>query len=230
MPKPYFDIQQFGEQTDIYIFGDITRYADEASQETSGHSLVQQLKKIPDAAEINLHIDSFGGNVSEGWAIYNALQSSRARVTSYADGFVASAAIYPFLAGQERIASNVSAFYFHPASQLAAGYAEDLRNAANALDQLTEIGLGAFTNAGMEEQAARDLVNSKAWYSPAAMLEKGIATSIRKTGDASGVSQSVRGLIVQQLMMPHKDETPPAEPKPKEPPAKISLMQMLCNI
>ena len=140
MPKPYFDIQQFGEQTDIYIFGDITRYADEASQETSGHSLVQQLKKIPDAAEINLHIDSFGGNISEGWAIYNALQSSRARVTSYADGFVASAAIYPFLAGQERIASNVSAFYFHPASQLAAGYAEDLRSAADALDQLTEIG------------------------------------------------------------------------------------------
>ena len=230
MPKPYFDIQQFGEQTDIYIFGDITRYADEASQETSGHSLVQQLKKIPDAAEINLHIDSFGGNVSEGWAIYNALKDSRARVTSYADGFVASTAIYPFLAGQERIASNVSAFYFHPASQLAAGYAEDLRSAADALDQLTEIGLGAFTNAGMEEQAARDLVNSKAWYSPAAMLEKGIVTSIRKTGDASGVSQSVRGLIVQQLMAPHKDVEPPAEPQPKEPPAKLSLMQMLCNI
>lgn len=225
MPKPYFDIQQFGEHTDIYIFGDITRYADEASQETSGHSLVQQLKKIPDAAEINLHIDSFGGNVSEGWAIYNALKDSRARVTSYADGFVASAAIYPFLAGQERIASNVSAFYFHPASQLAAGYAEDLRNAADALDQLTEIGLGAFTNAGMEEQAARDLVNSKSWYSPAAMLEMGIATSIRKTGDASGVSQSVRGLIVQQLMVPHKDVEPPPEP-----PAKLSLMQMLCNI
>ena len=230
MPKPYFDIQQFGEQTDIYIFGDITRYADEASQETSGYSLVQQLKKTPDAAEINLHIDSFGGNVSEGWAIYNALQSSRARVTSYADGFVASAAIYPFLAGQERIASNVSAFYFHPASQFAVGYAEDLRSAADALDQLTEIGLGAFTNAGMEEQAARDLVNSKAWYSPAAMLEMGIATSIRKTGDTSGVSQSVRGLIVQQLMVPHKDAEPPAEPQPKEPPAKPSLMQMLCNI
>lgn len=225
MPKPYFDIQQFGEQTDIYIFGDIVRYAYEDSRDTSAYSLVQQLKKNPDAAEINLHIDSFGGNVSEGWAIYNALKDSRARVTSYADGFVASAAIYPFLAGQERIASNVSAFYFHPASQLAAGYAEDLRSAADALDQLTEIGLGAFTNAGMEEQAARDLVNSKAWYSPAAMLEKGIATSIRKTGDASGVSQSVRGLIVQQLMVPPKNEQPPAEP-----PAKLSLMQMLCNI
>jgi ATP-dependent Clp protease, protease subunit len=225
MPKPYFDIQQFGEQTDIYIFGDIVRYAYEDSQDTSAYSLVQQLKKNPDAAEINLHIDSFGGNVSEGWAIYNALKDSRARVTSYADGFVASAAIYPFLAGQERIASNVSAFYFHPASQFTGGYAEDLRNAADALDQLTEIGLGAFTNAGMEEQAARDLVNSKAWYSPADMLEKGIATSIRKTGDVSGVSQSVRGLIVQQLMVPPKNGQPPAEP-----PAKRSLMQMLYNI
>lgn len=96
MPKPYFDIQQFGEQTDIYIFGDIVRYANETGQDTSAYSLVQQLKKNPDAAEINLHIDSFGGNVSEGWAIYNALKDCRARVTSYADGFVASAAIYPF--------------------------------------------------------------------------------------------------------------------------------------
>ena len=212
MPKPYFDFQQAGEQADIYIFGDIARCADENSQDTSGHSLVQQLKKIPDAAEINLHIDSFGGDVSEGWAIYNALQSSHARVTSYADGFVASAAIYPFLAGQERIASNVSAFYFHPASRFAAGYAEDLRSAADALDQLTEIGLGAFINAGMEEQAARDLVNSKAWYSPAAMLEKGIATSIQKQSNSKTAMQSVRSLIVRQMLAV---PAPPAK-KPEE--------------
>jgi hypothetical protein len=40
----------------------------------------------------------------------------------------------------------------------------------------------------------------------------------------------VRGLIVQQLMVPHKDADPPAEPQPAEPTAKPSLMQMLCNI
>lgn len=223
MPRPYFDIQQSGEQADIYIFGDITSWKTEPN-ETSAYSLVQQLQNLGNVAAINMHIDSYGGSISEGWAIYNALQTNKARVTSYADGFVASAAIYPFLAGQERIASNVSAFYFHPASNIAAGYAEDLRTAADELDQLTEIGLGAFTNTGMSEQDARELVNSKSWYAPAAMLEKGIATSIRKAEDSPGVSQSVRKLIMQQLIVP------PAKPQEPTPPVKLSLMQMLCNI
>ena len=70
-------------------------------------------------------------------------------------------AIYPFLAGTQRIANNVSAFYFHPVIGGTYGYSEDLREAADELDKLTEIGLGAFTNAGMKEQAARDIINSK---------------------------------------------------------------------
>ena len=220
MPKPYFDIQQFGEQTDVYIFGNITNFTGDGN-DTSAYSLVQQLKSMQNAAEINVHIDSYGGNVSEGWAIYNTLRDSSARVTTYADGFVASAAIYPFLAGQERIASNVSAFYFHPATNCAGGYAEDLRKAADNLDQLTEIGLGAFTNVGMAEQDARELINSKSWYSPATMLEKGIVTTIRKAENSPGVAQSAQELIVQQLL---------ALPKEPPEPAKLSLMQMLCNI
>lgn len=220
MPKPYFDIQQFGEQADIYIFGTITSFQTDET-ETSAYSLVQQIKALQNAAELNVHIDSYGGSVSEGWAIYNTLRDSKARITSYADGFVASAAIYPFMAGQERIASNLSAFYFHPATNGATGYAEDLRKAADNLDQLTEIGLGAFVNAGMAEQDARELINSKSWYSPETMLEKGIVTSIRKAESSSGVAQSAQELIVQQLL------SLPAEPPA---PAKLSLMQMLCNV
>lgn len=220
MPKPYFDIQQFGEQADIYIFGTITSFKTDET-ETSAYSLVQQIKALQNAAELNVHIDSYGGSVPEGWAIYNTLRDSKARITSYADGFVASAAIYPFMAGQERIASNLSAFYFHPATNCASGYAEDLRKAADNLDQLTEIGLGAFTNVGMAEQDARELINSKSWYSPATMLEKGIVTTIRKVENSPGVAQSAQELIVQQLL---------ALPKEPPEPAKLSLMQMLCNI
>lgn len=214
MPKPYFDLQQAGEQVDIYIFGDITNYAS-ADEDVSGYRLAQQLENVKNAAEINVHVDSYGGAVSEGWAIYNALRSQNAHITTHADGFVASAAIYPFLAGAQRIANNVSAFYFHPVIGGSYGYAEDLRTAADEIDKLTKIGMGAFTAAGMTEQAATDLLNSKTWYSPEEVLELGLATSIQKQSDPSGAIQSVRDTVIRQMLTAPKQEKPPKEPPKK---------------
>lgn len=223
MPKPYFDFQQAGEQADIYIFGDITSFP-YVESDVSAFRLARQLERSENLAEINIHVDSYGGEVSEGFAIYNAIRNKNAHVKTYADGFVASAAIYPFLAGDERVANNVSAFYFHPVIGGQYGYAEDLREAADELDKLTEIGLGAFTAAGMKEQAARDLINSKTWYAPEAVLEMGLATSIQKQGDSKTALQSVRSLIVRQMLAV---PAPPAK-KPEE--KKSTLFELFAKI
>ena len=222
MPKPYFDFQQAGEQADIYIFGDITSFPCVES-DVSAFRLARQLEQSENLAEINIHVDSYGGEVSEGFAIYNAIRNKNAHVKTYADGFVASAAIYPFLAGDERVANNVSAFYFHPVIGGQYGYAEDLREAADELDKLTEIGLGAFTAAGMKEQAARDLINSKTWYAPEAVLEMGLATSIQKQSNSKAALQSVRGLIVRQML------AVPAPPA-KKPAEKNTLFELFAKI
>lgn len=223
MPKPYFDFQQAGEQADIYIFGDITSFPCVESN-VSAFRLARLLEQSENLAEINIHIDSYGGEVSEGFAIYNAIRNKNAHVKTYADGFVASAAIYPFLAGDERVANNVSAFYFHPVIGGQYGYAEDLREAADELDKLTEIGLGAFTAAGMKEQAARDLINSKTWYAPEAVLEMGLATSIQKQSNSKTALQSVRSLIVRQMLA---IPAPPAK-KPEE--KKSTLFELFAKI
>lgn len=212
MPKPYFDMQQAGEQADIYIFGDITAYRIMES-DVSAYRLASQLEQAGELAEINVHIDSYGGEVSEGFAIYNALRAKKAQVTTYADGFVASAAIYPFLAGDQRIANNVSAFYFHPVIGGASGYSEDLRAAADELDKLTEIGLNAFTNAGMQEQAAKKLIKSKTWYDPEAVLEMGLATSIQKGPASAQAIQSVRDLVIRQMLADAPEKPPCAPPQ-----------------
>ena len=223
MPKPYFDFQQAGEQADIYIFGDITSFPCVES-DVSSFRLARQLEQSENLAEINIHVDSYGGEVSEGFAIYNAIRNKNAHVKTYADGFVASAAIYPFLAGDERVANNVSAFYFHPVIGGRHGYAEDLREAADELDKLTEIGLGAFTAAGMKEQAARDLINSKTWYAPEAVLEMGLATSIQKQNDSKTALQSVRSLIVRQML------AVPAPPAKKPEKKKYTLFELFAKI
>lgn len=215
MPKPYFQLQQSGQSADIYLFGDIVDDAYWGS-ETSPYSLVNQLNSLaPDVTEIALHIDCYGGSVSAGWGIYNVLrQKQGVTVRTYADGFVASAAIYPFLAGKERFANSVSAFYFHPVLSVAYGYADDLRAEADAIDKMTEIGMQALVDvAGLSQDAARELVDSKTWYSPQQMLDMGIATAITGKSDAAGAQQSARAAVIRQLLAkPAAPDTPPAQP------------------
>lgn len=228
MPKPYFDIQQSGEEANIYIFGDITSFRG-IENDVSAYHLAKQLEQAGDLAEINVHIDSYGGEVSEGFAIYNAIRNKNAQVTTYADGFVASAAIYPFLAGQQRVANNVSAFYFHPVVGGSCGYAEDLRETADELDKLTEIGLRAFINTGMQEQAARDLINSKTWYNPEEILEMGLATSIQKGQRGEEAAQSVRDTIIRQMLVKPAPVPPKPPDEPTEPP-KNNLMSLFAKL
>ena len=215
MPKPYFQLQQSGQSADIYLFGDIVDDAYWGS-ETSPYSLVNQLNSLaPDVTEIALHIDCYGGSVSVGWGIYNTLrQKQGVTVRTYADGFVASAAIYPFLAGKERFANSVSAFYFHPVLSGAYGYADDLRAEADAIDKLTEIGRQALVDvAGLSQDAAQALLDSKTWYSPQQMLDMGIATAITGKSGAAGAQQSARAAVIRQLLAkPAVPDTPPAQP------------------
>ena len=222
----YFAIQQAERTADIYIFGDIVPFAF-FEGDVSAHSIVQQIQEL-DVDTIRVHIDSYGGAVSEGWAIYNALREHPAKIVTYGDGFVASAALYPFLAGDERYASNLSAYFFHQVMTGASGYAKDLRAAADEADVLTEIGMAAFTErAGMSEDTVRQLMETETWLSPQQALEYGVATAI--VSDATPkLQQNVKKMILQQFT--GQSVQPPAAPAPKtpepKPETKPNIMQL----
>lgn len=228
--RKFYAIQQADRAADLYIFGDIVSYPWTEQGEASGMSIVNQIKNL-DVDEIRVHIDSYGGSVSEGWAIYNALRQHPAKIVAYGDGFVASAALYPFLAGDERIASSLSAYYFHQVMVAASGYADDLRAAADEAEKMTEIGINAFVErTGMDADQVRQLMQAETWMTPAQALDYGIATSI--TQDAAlPVAQDAKKAIMQRVLNPpeEKTETKPEE-KPKEEPAEKTLMQALAEI
>lgn len=155
-------------------------------------------------------IDSYGGAVSEGWAIYNALLQHPAKINTYGDGFVASAALFPFLAGDNRYASNLSAYYLHEVLVSACGYADDLRAAAQDADTMTSIGIRAFVErAGMREEDIRELMRSETWLTPEQALEYNIATAV--TADASTLyTQDAKKQIFQRIFStncPHPERT-----------------------
>lgn len=219
--RKFYAIQQADRAADLYIFGDIVPFA-LFDGDVSAHSLVQQIKDL-DVDEIRVHIDSYGGSVSEGWAIYNALRQHPAKVVSYGDGFVASAALYPFLAGDERIASNLSAYFLHQVIVSVDGNADDLRAAADEAEMMTEIGINAFVDrTGMTADEVRALMESETWLAPQEALEKGIATKI-ETADESALpyAQDARRSILQKVFAAQTEEKPEEKP---------SLMQALAKM
>lgn len=212
----YFTIEQIGREAHLYIFGDIV--PDQwFESEISPLSFQQELAKV-DADVIHVHIDSYGGAVSAGWAIYNTLREHSAKIVTHADGFVASAALYPFMAGDERIMSNVSALFFHQVLMSAYGNADDLRAAADSAEKLNELGISAFTNAGVDKDLVLQLEKAETWVSPTEALEYGLATSI-KTVQQPNQAQSIKHDLVKKLFAEQKMKQ---EQKPTS-----TIMQML---
>ena len=127
-----------GTEADIYIFGDIvdplTKELWGLDSDTSGLSLANDVKDL-DAEVINVHINSYGGAVSEGLAIHNTLKNHKAKVRTYCDGFACSAASVVFMAGDERYMNDASLLMIHNAWMYTAGNPAQLRKDADDLEK-----------------------------------------------------------------------------------------------
>lgn len=195
--KKFYMIQQRGRIAELAIFGPIRSLQWEENDVTAWNVL-QELRAL-DADEIHVHINCPGGNVGEGFAIYNVLREHPARVTTYSDGYVASAAIYPFLAGERRVANPVSAFFFHPVQMAANGSPKELRKVADQGDLLTAQGIRAFEAAGISTETARELVERDDFATPEEMVKLGVATELGRKERAEDVSQSILPMVAKML-------------------------------
>ena len=174
--KKFYTIQAYDDKAEVYIFGDIGM--DSVGGGMAASQFTKEIQSVK-ADKIHVRIDSRGGSVSDGWAMFNALRNHPAQISTYGDGFVASAALFPFLAGDKRYASSVSAYYLHPVVVGAQGYAKDLRAAADDADMMTEIGVKAFVErAGMDPEVVRALMKKETWLTPFHGLEYVIAKGI----------------------------------------------------
>lgn len=193
------------QEASINIYGDITSYAYEEYGETSAVNLSKQLEALGDVSKINVYINSYGGEVAEGLAIYNALKRHKAKVTTYCDGFAASIASVIFMAGDERVMSEASLLMIHNAWTMAIGNADDLRKQADDLEKITQASVNAYkSHSDLSEEAIKALMDAETWILPEEALEYGFATSIEKT-ETKKASQSVKSKLFELIKM-HANE------------------------
>ena len=143
MNRQYYQLTKTENTATINIYGDITSYP-WCEGDVSAVNLSKQLEQLADVTEISVYINSYGGEVAEGLAIYNALKRHKAKVKTYCDGFAASIASVIFMAGDERIMNDSSLLMIHNAWSYAMGNAKELRKQADDLDKITQASVIAY--------------------------------------------------------------------------------------
>ncbi len=202
MNKRYYSLYQDAENktADIYIYGDITSWPWQEN-DVSSYILSKELQELDkDIENINVYVNSYGGEVAEGLAIYNALKRHKAKVTTYADGFACSIASVIFAAGDERVMSNTSLLMIHNAWSGAVGNSKDLRKQADDLDKINQASINAYMNiVNIKEEELKELMDNESWLNADEALEKGFATKIIETEEKEVATQSIRKQLLQKV-------------------------------
>lgn len=207
MNKRYYSMEQMGEVANVNIYGDISSY--EYDGAVSLRSLSAELEKLTGVSRINVYVNSYGGEVAEGLAIYNALKRHKAKVVTYCDGFAASIASVIFMAGDERIMNDSSLLMIHNAWSYCAGNADELRKQADDLEKITQASVIAYkAHSTLTEEEIKALMDAETWILPEEAISYGFATSIEKTEKAAASQNAKRLLldIVKQYRQEADDE------------------------
>jgi ATP-dependent protease ClpP protease subunit len=208
MKKNYFSMVQNGDVATINIYGDITSWAWEELGEVSAYNLSKQLDSLTNVSEINVYINSYGGEVAEGLAIYNALKrkGKQAKVKTFCDGFACSIASVIFMAGTERIMSNASLLMIHNAWTVGQGNADELRKLADDMDIITSASVEAYKErSSLSEKKIKALMSAESWITPKDAVKWGFATEIEEE-KTENVSQSVKSKLFDIIMQAENDE------------------------
>lgn len=173
----YYALEKTEKKASLYIFGSISSYPWK-EKDKDAYAIVKELSEL-EVDEIDVHINSTGGAVAEGLAIYNVLKNSGIKVTTYCDGFACSAASVVFMAGDERVMNEASLLLIHNAWTYAQGNAADFRKAAEDLDTITQASVKSYMrHVNISEEELKRMMSEETWISAEDAKKMGFATKV----------------------------------------------------
>ncbi len=199
--KKYYSLAENGETAVLNIFGDITSYAWEELGEMSNVLLSKKLEEMTNVSTIDVYINSYGGEVAEGLAIYNALKRHKAKVRTHIDGFACSIASVIFMAGDERIMPETSLLMIHNPWTFVSGNAKELRKQAEDLEKIGECSINAYLERiNISKDELIELLDNETWIASDEAIEMGFATECEKEETKEHANQSIKKKIVNMLL------------------------------
>ncbi|QBP06938.1 Clp protease [Virgibacillus phage Mimir87] len=182
-----------GKSGDIFIYGEITKYAWEDEGEHSATTFKQELDNLGNVENINLYVNSPGGSVFEGITIHNMLKRHSARVIVHVDALAASIASVIIMAADEiRMPSN-SMLMIHNPWTFAIGNSADLRKEADDLDRIGKSSMQSYLDkAGdkLSDEKLQEMLDAETWLSADEALEYGLCDVVEEANDmAASISE-----------------------------------------
>jgi ATP-dependent Clp protease protease subunit len=142
-------------------------------------AFLDELKALGPVAELTLRINSPGGSVFDGVAIYNALKRHDAAITVWVDGIAASIASMIAMAGDEVVMPENAMLMLHDPSGLVMGTATDMRAMAEALDRMKAGMVTAYRDkSGRDDAEIESLMRDETWLSAQEAVALGLADRV----------------------------------------------------
>jgi ATP-dependent protease ClpP protease subunit len=171
-----------GETLEIIIYGSIGESW--WGENITAESFLKEIEKNEKAKNILVRLNSPGGNVFDGIAIYNQLRRLKGHKTVKIEGICASIATVIAMAGDEIIMDEVSDFMIHDPTAMASGTEEDMQKTANVLALIKDNIVTAYMTKVKDTITKEDvaiLMTNETWMTPPVALEKGFITNIEKS-------------------------------------------------
>jgi ATP-dependent Clp endopeptidase proteolytic subunit ClpP len=130
-----------------------------------------------------VRLNTPGGEVFDGVAIYNALRNHPASVTTYVDGLAASIGSVILQAGDKRVAAKASQTMIHDGHGIVIGNAADMRQTADLLDQVSNMIAEVYADrAGGSVGDWRAAMLAETWYTGDEAKTAGLVDEVAAAG------------------------------------------------
>ena len=202
--EPFLSIKCEAGKAQIVIYDEVSFWG------VNAEDVMNSLRDI-DAEEIELRINSPGGNVYDGIAIYQQLKSHKATITTHVDGIAASIVSVIAQAGDEIIMHTGSRMMIHNARMFAFGTGEEMRATADLLDAVTEdikdIYLESMDDG--DRKKIGEMMDAETYMSAEETVQNGFADRTDKkekeesknSGDAIAAASRLRSLLKNQQLL-----------------------------
>lgn len=198
----------------VYIYDEIGYWGVSASD------FIRDLNALDSSVKnLDVHLNSPGGEVYDGIAIYNALKNHPATVTTIVDSLAASAASFIAQAGSKRIACKNSTMMIHDASGLCIGNSVDMRDLADKLDKMSNNIASIYADrAGGSVDFWREAMRAESWYDAEEAKAAGLVDELDDVPSDGTAAANSASWDLSIFNHPGRESAPPP-PATAQPPA-----------
>lgn len=208
MDKKYLNFIKVSEtETELYIYGNIEKktwidnWLGTGSDKTDAYTLKDALQAV-DTPNLTVRINSRGGLVEEGFAIYSLLTEFKGKVKTIVDGWACSAASVIFMAGEERVVPENGLLMIHNAWSSATGDSNVMKKASEDLEKITQPSVDIYVKkTGLPEETIKEMMDRAEYITSSEAYELGFSTTQTRKSETM---QYVESDFMFNLVMENK--------------------------